>query len=458
MSDFKIRINEIKNIDAELSDIKVGKRFRGDLGDVAALAQSITKEGLIHPICVAINEEEDYKYKLVAGGRRFAAISLIAEKTNITTVSCRLYEKKLSELDLRSLEFAENLYRKDLTWQEEVKLKERILSLQQKIHGAKISTSPGASGFSLSDLSTMTGKSKGSLSGDITLAKMINDTPEIDWNQFSSKSDAMKAVKRAKEVVKTRVDAKEAENRMGSGDSFKKRLVDSYHIKDFFEGVSNLGDASFDLVELDPPYSIDLENQKKGYNYTGYNEIDPKKYPDFMRKVFKECYRVLKPNSWLICWFGPEPWFESMHQWIVDAGFKNKRMPASWIKGEENDDHVVERTSGQCMQPERDLAKASEFFFYARKGVPTLNKPGSTNTFGYKPIHASSKVHPTERPIEMIQDILNTFTGPNSNILVPFAGSGNTLLAAANLKMTSFGFDLTEEFKESYIIKIHKTF
>ena len=175
-----------------------------------------------------------------------------------------------------------------------------------------------------------------------------------------------------------------------------------------------------------------------------------------MTAVYRECYRVLKPNSWLINWFGPDPWFNPIHLWLTETGFKNKRMPALWVKGEENDAHVVERTSGQCMQPERDLAKTFEFFFYARKGVPLLAKPGSTNVFGYKPIPPQNKVHPTERPIEMMADILTTFAQPNANVLVPFAGSGNTLIAAAQNQMIPIGFDLTEEYYESYIIKVHK--
>jgi hypothetical protein len=33
-------------------------------------------------------------------------------------------------------------------------------------------------------------------------------------------------------------------------------------------------------------------------------------------------------------------------------------------------------------------------------------------------------------------------------------GSGKTLLAAANVKMTGIGFDLTDTYKEGYIVKV----
>jgi ParB/RepB/Spo0J family partition protein len=450
------RVQKIKNIDVEMTDIEVGERFRKDHGDIEALAQSISKEGLIHPIAIVLNSKQSGQhYKLIAGGRRFKALEFIKAREGIETVSCRLYDRELTELELRTLEFAENLYRKDLSWQEECRLKERILDLQQRIHGVRVSTAPNAPGYSLTDMAKMTGRSKGSLSEDISLAKMMISTPEVNWNQFETKADARKALKTAKKKIVQTAEAKQAKATLGTGDSLKKKLIDSYHVIDFFEGVKKIGNSTMDLVELDPPYAINLESQKKGYAYTGYNEIDPEKYATFMTKVFQECYRVLKPNSWLLCWFGPD-WFEPMHQWICEAGFKNKRIPGLWIKGVENQDGVIRSAPGQVMQPDRDLAKGYEMFFYARKGVPTINIPGTSNVFGFKPVPAMLKTHPTERPIELILELLRVFAQPNSNILVPFAGSGNTLIASALSKMLPIGYDLTEEYKDGYIIKVHK--
>lgn len=446
--DLILKISNISFINLKISEIDVEERFREDLGDIQALASSISKDGLIQPIAVCKNSPEAQKpFKLLAGGRRHAAVTFIAQQKGLDTVSCRLYPGNLSELQVRTLEFAENLYRKSMKWQEEDKLKRRIFELQQQLHGKKISTVPGAPGYSLTDMSKMTGSSKGSLSESISLAKMMESTPRINWEQFETRSDALKAVKKAKKIVKQSEDAKIAIKRMGEGDTKKRKLIDSYHIKDFFDGVKNIGDNTIDLVEIDPPYSIALENVKKGYDYSSYTEIPPEKYPEFMINLFKECYRVLKMNSWLLCWFGPEPWFEAIYQWLCKSGFKTTRLCGIWTKNQ-----------GQSLNPDRCLANSYETFFYARKGSPMLSKPGSINSFNYNLIPPQLKVHPTERPIELLEDILTTFTGTNSNVLVPFAGSGNTLLAAAKNKMTSIGFDLAKEYKESYIIKIHKMF
>jgi len=457
--DLDVKISGIQFIETCIEEIEVGKRFRENLGDLEALAASINKDGLIQPLAIQKNSDDaELPYKLVVGGRRYAALKHLCEqKGQKNRITCRLYPTELPELQLRMLEYAENLYRKDFTWQEECNLKEHIQDIQQQIHGVKTSTAKDAPGWSLQDLSDMTGKSKGSLSGDISLAKLMKSAPDVNWDKFKTKNDAQKAIKHIKKIVQQKTDALNFKKTMGEGDSKKLKLIKSYHVEDFFKGIQKIGDSTMDFVEIDPPYGIDLENQKKDYSYTGYNEIDNAKYPEFLRKLLHESYRVLKPNRWLICWFAPEPWFEVLYQAILKAEFKCRRMPAIWTKGASDEDGV-NTISGQTMNPTRTLGAGYEMFFYARKGAPELNAPGAVNVFNFKPVHSQSKTHPTERPTALLSKILNTFTNPGSNILVPFAGSGNTLIAAAENSMTPIGFDLSQEYYESYIIKIHKTF
>ena len=111
---------------------------------------------------------------------------------------------------------------------------------------------------------------------------------------------------------------------------------------------------------------------------------------------------------------------------------------------------------GQSRQPERNLGSVWEPFFYAMKGDPTLGRPGMNNEFRYKTVNSDDKVHPTERPIELIEDILTTFHPIVNHIMVPFLGSGNTLLAAANQGISGFGFDLSQDYKNSYLARVQR--
>lgn len=93
-----------------LEAISVNSRRRDEYGDVEALAKSIGKHGLIHPIVI------DTDNNLVAGGRRLAAVRLLGhEQVEVRRLG------DLSDAQLRELELEENLRRKDLTAHERSK-------------------------------------------------------------------------------------------------------------------------------------------------------------------------------------------------------------------------------------------------------------------------------------------------------------------------------------------------
>ena len=153
----------------------------------------------------------------------------------------------------------------------------------------------------------------------------------------------------------------------------------------------------------------------------------------------------MAPHSWLLCWFAPEPWFEIIHQELHNAGFRTTRMCGIWNKG----------GSGQNMHPQTRLSNSYEMFFYAWKGQPALNKAGRSNTFNFSPVPPSQKVHPTERPIELMKEIYDTFAFAGSRVLIPFLGSGSGLFAADELGMSPVGFELTKAYKDSFLVKGH---
>jgi len=112
---------------------------------------------------------------------------------------------------------------------------------------------------------------------------------------------------------------------------------------------------------------------------------------------------------------------------------------------------------GQNMNPSTRLANSYEMFFYAWKGQPALNKAGHGNQFHFSPVPAQSKTHPTERPIELMKELYDTFAFAGSRVLIPFLGSGNGILAANELGMSAIGFELSKGYKDSFLVKAHLT-
>jgi len=425
--------------------IDPGNRARKDYKDIASLASDIKRRGLIHPIAVM---EKDEGFLLLAGGRRLVA----TRQAGIPEIECKIFPPGLDELEIKSIELMENVMREDLDYADRVFLEREIFLLQQKIHGIKLSTSPDAPGVSQTDVANMMGISREKLRQDLELAETMDRFPGVEWKTLKNRQEALKLQTNIERVIVRQEAVKRFEQEVGTTQQEKyiKRIANSYIVGDFFELVKQIPSNSIDLVEIDPPYAINLEKLKKkdgigeyNFNEDGYNEIDGEEYASFMQNTFRECYRVMAPNSWLLCWFGPEPWFNSVLTWLRNYDFIVRGIPCVWVK-----------PTGQTNSPMRHLASAYEMFFYAKKGDPIINRQGMTNTFQYPPAPPTSKIHPTERPVELMADILTTFTGEGSRILVPYAGSGNTILAAYQNKMTAIGFDLGSLHKEAYIARL----
>lgn len=428
----------------DINQILVGERFRVDYGDIDALAASLKKEGIIQPLAVRRLSED--KFDLCAGGRRLKA----CQQAGIIEIPVRIYPETMTDLELKAVELMENVCRKDLTWDEAARLRREIHLTNVAIYGEKTSTSIDAIGWSQADTAKMLGRSPGGVSDDIALAAALEVFPQL--KEAKTKNDASKLLKKLQEeMVLSEISKRIMTKAAGTPlEVLHRGLMDRYIIADFFDGVVKIPDKSIDIVEIDPPYGIDLNAIKKVESSTkigtkDYNEIAVDQYIPFLNNLFKECHRVMSENSWLICWFAFEPWFEFVYQGLMRTGFQGSRLPAMWFK---------EGSSGQTNHPDTYMGSVVEPFFYVRKGRPVLARQGRPNVFSYKTVSAQSKIHPTERPIEMIQDVLQTFAWEGARLLVPFLGSGNTLLAAANLDITGLGFDLTQEYKDAYTLRV----
>ncbi len=68
------------------------------------------------------------------------------------------------------------------------------------------------------------------------------------------------------------------------------------------------------------------------------------------------------------------------------------------------------------------------------------------------------KIHPTERPVELIKEILYTFAMPETAVLSPFLGSGNTILAADALGLPCVGYELSEVYYNAFVNRVNSNF
>lgn len=83
-----------------------------------------------------------------------------------------------------------------------------------------------------------------------------------------------------------------------------------------------------------------------------------------------------------------------------------------------------------------------------RDRLPKFRNNGKMvfNCFDWPRDNESEKIHPTQKPIELLKTLINLFTDEGDVVIDPVAGSGSTIIAAERLNRVGYGFEIKKEF------------
>jgi site-specific DNA-methyltransferase (adenine-specific) len=83
-----------------------------------------------------------------------------------------------------------------------------------------------------------------------------------------------------------------------------------------------------------------------------------------------------------------------------------------------------------------------------RDKLPKFNNNGKMvfNCIDYPRDTEREKIHPTQKPVKLLQHLIELFTDPGEVVIDPCAGSGSTLLAAAQTFRKGYGFEIKKNF------------
>jgi site-specific DNA-methyltransferase (adenine-specific) len=56
------------------------------------------------------------------------------------------------------------------------------------------------------------------------------------------------------------------------------------------------------------------------------------------------------------------------------------------------------------------------------------------------------KLHPTQKPVKLLERLIEIFTDEGDTVIDPVAGSGSTLIAASNLNRRAYSFEIKMNF------------
>ncbi|RTL03913.1 site-specific DNA-methyltransferase [Candidatus Dependentiae bacterium] len=290
-------------------------------------------------------------------------------------------------------------------------------------------------------------------------------------------------------------------------------MMNKVMVGDSIELIRKLQDASVDLILSDIPYGIGLDDwdvlhantnsayggkspaqdkagavfKKRGKPINGWSEADkkiPYEYQEWCSTWANEWLRVLKPGGSVFIFAGRR----YAHRCICaleDAGF-NFRDMLGWTRPKAV--HRAQRLS--VVYDRRGDQKSADFWDGWRIGnlKPTFEpiiwafKPykitiadnvlehklgaynqdkfeqyfgGKDNIFECGMAAGESGLHPAQKPIKLIEALIDLVTIPGQLVVDPFAGSGTTLAAAKSLGRYYIGFENDERYAEIAQKRLH---
>lgn len=227
---------------------------------------------------------------------------------------------------------------------------------------------------------------------------------------------------------------------------------------DCLELMKTIPDGSVDLILTDPPY---------GTTACKWDSVI-----DFYL-MWEQLKRIIKPNGAIVL-FGSEPFSSALrisnikqykYDWIW-----NKTKPQGFLNAkarplvEHELIHVF--SNGACTSTSKTMTYNPQGLFDVDVvlrntdtesiGKRKSRKSGSEykqTQSGYprsilKYAHDQSKLHPTQKPVALLEYLIKTYTQENETVLDFTMGSGSTGVACKNTNRNFIGIELDEKYFE----------
>jgi DNA modification methylase len=403
----------------KLADISPPSDYSYDPGEFERLKTSIQANGLFHPI---ILQGDHPPYKIIAGRARFLALGELYLNSSWVdpstgrdqTIPATVLPESCPNPHEISLH--ENLRRNNLSWYDQVELERELHELKVQEHGSKRDGRPGkegTTGWSQNDTARELGLALGTFSQDIQLAHALQKNPHL--RNVKDKTTALKIIKN---VLKREIN--ELESLYPSDVEMDQILLGDSEVL-----LRTFPNDTFDACITDPPWSE-------------YKDETLKSDQEKLLPIFFELFRVLKRDSFLYIITSTTDFYFYKRE-LPKLGLKIQSYPIIWQKP---------KTITHGRAPWQ-YARDYEPIIVAVKGAPSQTTGTEKSAIlKYDNVHYSRMIHPHEKPIELLKDLIKDCTFPGGKIIDPFAGSGVTLEACRSLDRRYIGIEKDKKFHE----------
>lgn len=215
--------------------------------------------------------------------------------------------------------------------------------------------------------------------------------------------------------------------------------------------LHTLIDEPIHCILTDPPYGVAFRSNSaktaKGKKWV--DDIHNDEDLDVAIELFMEVMTPLVAKTVEHCdmyvftsWKVMQPWIETVNSL---EGFEVKNV-LCWDKQLPG----MGDTEGNWQQ-------SFELILYAKKGRRSVPYRRHSVISVQRP-DKDNHVHPTEKPVALLEILLDVSTNRGDLVVDPFAGSGSTLLAATRTGRRAIGMELSAEFHQRASRRLNQNF
>lgn len=211
---------------------------------------------------------------------------------------------------------------------------------------------------------------------------------------------------------------------------------------DCLEELKKIPDETIDAIITDPPYCSGgfTETGKRYGSKTRSNNV---KWFDndnmttmglvwLLREVLIEFKRILKPGGSALV--------------FCDWRMYPMLAPALESSGTRHQNLIVWNKNYAGLG--FGFRSKHELIMQFAKGKPSYYRKNGKNVIDAKKPPTNRRHHPTEKPLDLMTELISVVTPPGGIILDPFAGSGSTLVAAKQGGYNYIGIEKESEYIE----------
>jgi adenine-specific DNA-methyltransferase len=196
------------------------------------------------------------------------------------------------------------------------------------------------------------------------------------------------------------------------------QTLNHLHLGDCTTIMQMLPANSVDLIVTDPPYLVNYRD-RTGRTIAG--DING----DWLKPACAEMYRVLRHNRFAVSFYGWNHADKFITAWRA-AGF---RIVGHFVFAK----HYASRKGYTEARHECAYLLAKGNPFTPEHPLPDVMPWGK---------YTGNRLHPTQKPLEILRPLIKSYSDIGDVILDPFAGSGSTLLAAHQLHRSWIGIEM----------------